>query len=503
MPALPISTNGAKRVGVWIRVSTEDQAHGESPEHHRARATHYCAAKGWVIIETYDLAGVSGKAVMDHPEAKRMLADVKRGHISGLVFSKLARLTRNARELMDASDYFRAHNADLISLQENIDTSTPAGRLFYNMVAAMAQWEREEIVDRVRSSVAVRAKLGKPLGGRAPFGYVWDDKRLKPEPKEAPVRRLIYELFEEHKRRKTVARLLNQRGHRTRDGNKWSDTSIERLLRDPTAKGLYRSNFTRNLGRKWELKPESEHVFTSVEPIVSEELWQKCNDILDNRRASKQKPAKPSVHVFTGVLKCACGGKMYVFSNSPKYVCAKCRHRIPCEDLEELFREHLHDYCVNPDTLSSYIERVTDGLAEKRALANSMRQEINRLNAEAEKVLKLYMDSKINSDRFGELDAPLTERRKQLDAELPKVEAQISLLQVDGLSQEQLAAEATNLYERWPSLTVAEKQEMVELITRSIVVGNEEVTIELIHFPSFQETKIRQRSARDSSPPRA
>ena len=55
-------------------------------------------------MEIYDLAGVSGKSVVDHPEAKRMMADVKRGHIQALVFSKLARLTRNAKELLEFSD---------------------------------------------------------------------------------------------------------------------------------------------------------------------------------------------------------------------------------------------------------------------------------------------------------------------------------------------------------------------------------------------------------------
>src|SRR5229473_8029034 len=109
-----------KPVGIWIRVSTEDQAQGESPEHHLARARAYATAKGWTVKEVYDLAGVSGKTVMDHPEAKRMLADVRKSHITGLIFSKLARLARNTKELLDFSDIFRQHNADMISLQEKI-----------------------------------------------------------------------------------------------------------------------------------------------------------------------------------------------------------------------------------------------------------------------------------------------------------------------------------------------------------------------------------------------
>ena len=118
-----------KHVGIWIRVSTEDQAKGESPQHHEHRARAYAEIKGWNVREVYHLEGVSGKAVMHHPEAKRMLQDIQSGHIQGLIFSKLARLARNTKELLDFADLFRSSNADLISLQESIDTSTPAGKL--------------------------------------------------------------------------------------------------------------------------------------------------------------------------------------------------------------------------------------------------------------------------------------------------------------------------------------------------------------------------------------
>ena len=87
----------SKPVGIWIRVSTEDQAKGESPEHHERRGRAYAEVRGWKIREVYHLEAVSGKSVMGHPKAKRMLGHIASGHMTGLTSSKLARLARNTR----------------------------------------------------------------------------------------------------------------------------------------------------------------------------------------------------------------------------------------------------------------------------------------------------------------------------------------------------------------------------------------------------------------------
>ena len=143
----------SKPVGIWIRVSTEDQAKGESPEHHERRAQAYCESKDWKVKEVYHLEAVSGKSVMEHPETQRMLEHIKTGHITGLIFSKLARLARNTRELLDFADLFRAAGADLISLQEAIDTSTPAGRRANYTKASGKRWDLKPKEEWVFSEV--------------------------------------------------------------------------------------------------------------------------------------------------------------------------------------------------------------------------------------------------------------------------------------------------------------------------------------------------------------
>src|SRR5690606_33304028 len=97
----------SKAVGAWIRVSTDFQVKDDSPEHHERRARMYAESKAWTIKEVYRLEAVSGKSVMEHPEAKRMLRDIRDKKITGLIFSKLARLARNTKELLEFSEIFR------------------------------------------------------------------------------------------------------------------------------------------------------------------------------------------------------------------------------------------------------------------------------------------------------------------------------------------------------------------------------------------------------------
>ncbi len=152
-------------------------------------------------------------------------------------------------------------------------------------------------------------------GGAAPFGYCWRDGRLEIDQKEAPVRRLIYDLFLKHRRKKTVAGILNELGYRTRSGANFSDMAVDRLLRDSTAMGR------RNEGS----------MIVPVDPIVSIEVWERVSRLLGSR------DGKRATSLFGRRVRCACGGAMSVPSKSKKYVCAECGSRILADDLEDIF----------------------------------------------------------------------------------------------------------------------------------------------------------------------
>ncbi|MGH8337044.1 MAG: recombinase family protein, partial [Gammaproteobacteria bacterium] len=339
-------------------------------------------------------------------------------------------LARNTRELLDFADFFQKHNADLISLQENIDTGTPSGRLFYTMIAAMAQWEREEITDRIRASISVRAKTGKPLNGRPAFGYQYANHKVQPHPQEAPVRKLMYELFAEHKRKGAVVNALNERGFRNRKGTLFSRKGIEFLLSDPTAKGEYRANYSRLSEDKKQLlyKPESEWVVNQVEPIVSKELWEQCNTILDNRKcAIEPTPGPRVVHPFAGLLTCQCGDKMYVKSNTPKYVCRTCRNKLAIDDMDAIFREHLTGYMLAPERVEAYLNSANKYIADTTARLDTLNGDLHRVKDEGEKVYQLYYAGGITPDQFKVKYGPIDARREQLEKEVAETEAAITV----------------------------------------------------------------------------
>lgn len=489
-----------KNVGIWIRVSTEEQAKGESPETHERRARLYAESKGWNVVTVYHLEALSGKSVMGYAETKRMLADIRNKSITGIIFSKLARLARNTKELLEFAEIFKKEDADLICLQEAIDTSSPAGRLFYTMIAAMAQFEREEVASRVSASIATRAQMGKQIGGKPSLGYKWEDGKLVLDEKYAPVRKLVFELFQKHKRKKTVARMLNEGGYRTRSGKKFTDSTVIHLLRDPMAKGIRRSNFTHlNDKGKQERKPASEWMLHPCPAIVSEELWDDCNKLLDESLIKNKRKGPRAKHLLAGFVGCAdCGKKMYVFhsTKTPRYRCANCGNHISTTDLEEIYHEQLKTFLLTDISVSQYLESLDMELQEKQRLLSIATTERDSLSKKMDTLLELRMNNELSKEVFSQKYRPLEERLLQITGQLPELEAEIDFLRIQHRSGDVVLRDATDLYSCWNTLEFGDKRMIIEAITESVSVGRTDIHIKLSYLP----TKPIQSHTADPTP---
>lgn len=482
----------SKKVGIWVRVSSQMSVDKDNHIYHEARAREFIKFRGWEVTEVYRLEALSGSSIMDYSETKRMLKDIDSGRISGLVFNKIARLARNTKELIEIADIFSQKNADLISMDMSIDTSTPIGRHFYRTMSSMAEFELETIKDRIIGNVISRAKVGRHIGGQAPFGFTYENKKLKPDKDEAPILKLMFELFVEHKRKKTVARILNERGYRTKQGNKFTDATVRRLLEEPVAKGVHIMN--RRKSKSTKLKPREEWFFHEVEPVIDEELWQRVNSIIKTQKISK--PLNLKVKLFTGYVFCSCGGRMYRKTGSPNYTCKlKCDNKIHHEDLEEVFRSELSNYTISENSVNEYLGKLNRTIEEKETELNQLTRKKHTLNTKIEKLIDLHLEGQIETKAFNSYHSEPYEQLIQVQNTIAELETELLSYKTNVTSSRSVIEEARSLYEYWDSFERTQKRNIIESTVEKIVIGEEDVEINLYkilpdgYMPSFLENK--------------
>jgi site-specific DNA recombinase len=494
-------------VGIWVRVSRADEESGETVANHRERAIFYAKAYGWNVVESYNLPGVSGKTVLDHSEARRMIADVRSGRIKGLLFSRLARLARNTRELLYIADLFKEHGADLISLEEKIDTTSNAGRLLFTLMAALAEWERAEIASRVASAVPGRARAGKPTGGRGPYGYRWKNEKLVPNPDEVPVVRRAYELCLETGRIKTTVKKLNAEGFSARRGP-WTTTTLRRILTDSVYCGVKIANYSRSRGDKksWVLKPENEWIRTSVDPIVDQETWSKVQVMIGKLpgRTQKRTP-KEGRYLFGGLLTCECGTKLYVIPykgmSGNRYVCRNCKNKVDEDDVLSVLRKALRDMVLSPERLACKDFPDEDGDLKKRI--GVLKKDLKTVQGRIKKAHELYAAGKIDQKGFSERYDPLREQQETIEKELPRLQMEIDSAEVKRNSREYVIRQAETFSQMWDKLNESQKRELARKLVAGATVGRDQVELAFRYMPEFTPPCNEIHMGRGSSPPRA
>ena len=149
---------------------------------------------------------------------------------------------------------------------------------------------------------------------------------------------------------------------------------------------------------------------------------------MDARKAQKPLGRKP-VHLFAGLLHCGCGQKMYVFSRSPKYICPKCRNKITIEDIDGVFHDELHDFFVSQEKIKSHLESANQNLADKKNRLEAHTHQIEKVHTEMRKTYQLYQADQITPEGFGKVYKPLEEQDRALTAELPKLQAEVGMVE--------------------------------------------------------------------------
>jgi len=146
------------RAAIYVRVSTSEQ----NPQSQVAELSEFIARRGW-IGRIYSDHGQSG-AREHRPALDEMLSDVRRRKVDVVVVWALDRLARSLKQLLILAEEFQALKVDLVSYKQNLDTSTPAGKLTYSVLGAVAEFERGLTAERVRMGLAQAKRKGRRLG---------------------------------------------------------------------------------------------------------------------------------------------------------------------------------------------------------------------------------------------------------------------------------------------------------------------------------------------------
>ena len=152
------------RTALYARVSTSDK--GQDPEMQLRELREHCQRRGWEIVGEYVDVGVSGSKD-SRPQLNRLLAAAHRRQCDAVLVWKLDRFGRSLKHLVNALAEFESLGVTFISLKESLDLTTPAGRLMFGIISAMAEFERDLIRERVRSGIANRRAKGLRVGRKA------------------------------------------------------------------------------------------------------------------------------------------------------------------------------------------------------------------------------------------------------------------------------------------------------------------------------------------------
>ncbi|WP_430411343.1 recombinase family protein [Kordia sp.] len=483
-------------VGIYVRVSIIDKKNQESPEIHENRGRKYAELKGWNVTKVYTLPSISGKSTINHSETKRMLEDIKSGTIQTLIFSKLARLARNTEELIYYSNYFQKYEANMVSLGEHIDTSTASGRLFYTMIGAMGQWERENNLERIMASIETRREMGKVVGGIASHGYKIENSYLVINEEEAPVRKLIYELFLEHKRRTTVARILNERGYRTRLNKKWTDMTVKRLIKNSDAKGIRKSNFRgkRTPENPSGLKPKSEWIFDPCPVIVSEDLWESCNAILreQEEKSNQRKPLNQRVHLFTSYLYCQNNHKMSLVTKTNKYTCVQCKQRIDKDDLEEIFKTRLEQFIISEEEVNKYSQSSNEEIQLKKDEIEFAENKAKKVDEKMDRLLTLNIEGEIPVKGFKKHYEQLLEQKDQIELNIQTLQRELQEMLEAKSSFSEVLHQSKDLYSKWHTLDRPEKRYIVQSVVNRIEFDGKNINFNLKQIAPLSSLELSQ-----------
>lgn len=461
------------RAAIYTRVSTSEQAsEGFSLDAQLDRLRAYCTSQDWTIVGVYTDEGISAKNT-ERPELQRLLQDIENRLVDVVLVYKLDRLTRSVIDLHALLERFERHSVGFKSATEVFDTTTAMGRLFITIIAALAQWERENLAERTKLGQIEMTKQGRWSGGHAPFGYDYMEGELRVNEPQA---RVVREIFDRYTGGEGTAKILqwlnNPHSPQLAPRQRWTQWALKYVLRNPLYAGFVRYGYRDVSGRKKTgvIVEKGAH-----DAIVLEATFVHAEAVRE-RRTTMPGRSSTGTYVLTGVLRCGlCGasvvGRTVYRARKEEgparryYMCAERQHSGLCKlpriqegAIEQALLSELAKYAKQPTAQSA--ERQDDFTSARR----SIESELVKLKHRRERFMDAYGDGQITS----------AELRQQLDR-ITEQERKFAI-QIEGLQPKRIdrgfVEEILRTFEAsWNIADADARKELVRLIVKRVEVS--------------------------------
>jgi site-specific DNA recombinase len=189
------------------------------------------------------------------------------------------------------------------------------------------------------------------------------------------------------------------------------------------------------------------------------------------------------VYLFSGIVSCTCGEKMYMRKLSPKYICKQCKNKIEPDILEEVFQEQLKNFLFSDVEIQKKINADKQSIEDKKLLLSALQTEVQKIKEKIDKVFELYYDNKLPKQGFEAQHNPLYSQQQQKLTEIAELQSTIDSLSVNSLSSDQVLHDAKNLHKQWGNFSQEEKKNIIETVVKNIIVGKDDIEIELAYLP--------------------
>ena len=461
------------KIAIYTRVSTERQSEeGFSLAVQYERLIEYAKVHGWEVYKVYTDPGVSAKT-LKRPGIQELLKDLNKGHFSAIIVHKLDRLTRNISDLYGLVELFIKKEVKLISLTENIDTSSAMGRMFIYLIGVFAQMMRENLAEEVIKGQTKRAENGLRNNSFRPYGYnvLKEDLSLVVDPDESVVVKRIFDNFLAGWGRIKIARDLNDEGIPARGGKLWYESYITNMLTNVTYTGA----------THWKTRgaDESERIIRHGmhEAIISMETFEAVQTAL-TRRTEAHMSTSSYDFPFSTILKCGDCGRSYhgkagtykaVKRNPVRHYRCSGKYRVnPCyasdiseQKLLKLFFDFIDRFALTIKEVDKTIQSKDvdkDIKRLKKAIEDSVTKRKNYTRAMG--------NGKIDYDTFEELIDEETKKSSAWEEELNR----ISEYRPAPTTRKDITKVVDNIRDSWDRWSNAERKVAVQSVFEIIII---------------------------------